>query len=74
MKKLLIFSISFLSLYLLQIQNSRGQERNKVITPTEFHISLPLRDLVKLYPVDEQKNYGERESEDRKNRPHQTFL
>ncbi|MCX6258272.1 MAG: PKD domain-containing protein [Bacteroidia bacterium] len=55
-------------------QNVPASNTGKVIYPSSFRITLPLRDLVKLYPVKKDKDNEVRESPDRLNRPPQKFI
>lgn len=67
---LLIFVFAFSGAFTL---NTFGQETGNVITCSDFHITKPLRDLVKSDPYIE-KDFGGIESGDRKNRTPQTFV
>ena len=73
MKKELLVIFCIISLSGFFALSSFGQGTGDVITCTEFHITKPLRDLVKLHPYVE-KDYGNIESEDRNNRPSQKFV
>ncbi len=66
---LFVFIFAFSSFFAIK---SFGQGNGDVITCTEFHVTKPLRDLVKLNPFVESTE--KKESEDRKNRIPQTFV
>ncbi len=70
-------SLIFLSLLLTEFlfsQNNSVRVSNDVIYPTEFHITEPLRDIVKKHPFKESQEEKEKESVDRSYRVPQTFL
>jgi PKD repeat protein len=74
MKRNLIFLLLLCFSALLNAQNDENKDNGLVLYPVNFRVTLPLRDLVNLYPVDIEKESGEKESPDRQNRPPQTFL
>ena len=65
MNKLFAFliSISFSISLIANTNNTTG-----IITASEFHVTKPLSELVKEFPVDESKLYPEKESNDRQHR------
>jgi len=74
MKKILLIISCFIITSGISAQTKSEETNSNVTTCTEFHVTLPLRDLVKMYPVDKKKDREERESFDRQYRPHQIFL
>ncbi len=72
MKIILFFSFSLFFVNISISQNANNKGDNDIIYPTEFHLTEPLRELVKKFPFVENK--VEKESEDKKYRIPQTFL
>ena len=52
---------------------AQNNSQTGVVLPTDFHITRPISEIFAENPVDENKNYGEIESEDRKERKAQKF-
>ncbi|MBK6444630.1 MAG: IPT/TIG domain-containing protein [Bacteroidetes bacterium] len=73
MKKnyLLLLSLFVFSVTLALAKKDDGKV--VVIQCTDFHITKPLREIVKEFPVDENKIYLKKESEDREGREPQKF-
>jgi len=73
MKKILLilFCLVISGLY---AQNKTIQDNGNVITCSGFHVTMPLRDLVKQHPVKKDKDKILKESFDRMYRPHQIFM
>ncbi len=72
MKKWLTLSFVFFVVNNLFAQGGNGNSSN-VITCSDFHISRPLRDIVKDYPAGELIIYKDEESKDRTHRKPQKF-
>lgn len=73
MKKITI-TLCLFGLVFFSALNLNSQTENEVLYPTEFRITEPLRDLVKVFPFVEKKRKKTEESPDRTHRPPQTFL
>ena len=71
MKKNILAILLLLSSTLLFAQDKNS--KTTLIRASEFHITKPIRDIFAENPVDENKFYGEKESEDRKERKPQKF-
>ncbi|HRH66112.1 MAG TPA: hypothetical protein PLU53_07430 [Bacteroidia bacterium] len=71
-KHLLLFSFILVT-NLLFAQRQASDNKVIVIPCSEFHITRPLTEIAKEYPVDENKIYEKKESEDRENRKAQKF-
>jgi hypothetical protein len=55
-------------------QQDNNDDKPEVITPVEFHISKPLREIAENFPFDEAIENDKKESKDHLNRASQTFL
>jgi len=74
MKKTLLLFSCLIFLGGISAQNKTGQSNGEVITCSDFHITKPLRDLVKEFDAAKTKKKGYSESFDRNYRPPQIFL
>jgi PKD repeat protein len=74
MKKILLLVICLFVMSSLIAQNGIDNGKSEVLYPTSFHITKPLRDIVKEHPYVAMSEMDGEESPDRENRPHQTFI
>ena len=70
MKKLFLIVVVFCAFTNIYAQNN---SQTGVVLPSEFHITRPISEIFAENPVDDNKFYGEIESEDRKERVAQKF-
>jgi hypothetical protein len=69
MKKTLLFIFALVASFQMHAQN----KKTGVVAASEYAVNRPIREIFAENPVDETKFYGEKESEDRKNRKAQKF-
>lgn len=73
MKKTTLLFISVFALSTMNAQSGKDDGETVVIPCSEFHITRPLTEIFAENPVDENKIYNKKESEDRDNRKPQKF-
>ena len=73
MKKIKLIILFLFTLSGLFARSGRDDNKTGVIISSEFHITRPIREIFAENPVDENKKYKNKESEDRKNRKPQKF-
>ena len=73
MKKIKLIILFLFTLSGLLAKSGRDDNKTGVIISSEFHITRPIREIFAENPVDENKKYKNKESEDRKNRKPQKF-